>query len=265
LRQPVTRVETASDQYEIDRVLTLRNRARLHANKNLLYWYRRLYQQQFAGLGDPEKLRILEIGSGVSPLKRFHQSVITSDVLNLDYLDHVFDCHEIDKLSAIPEGTLDVISLTNVLHHLQDPISFLHKASSKLKVGGKVIAAEPYFSILSTFIFRYLHHETVAFKIDEPILSDISGPLASANIALPWLIFTRERWLQKIREDYDAGSPVCVPYTGISYFASGGISHRIPIPAWCYRLLFALDSRLSQAFPSLLASFFTVTLTRKKT
>ena len=71
---------------------------------------------------------------------------MTSDVLDLDYLDLVFDCHEIDKLDAIEDNSLDVITLTNVLHHLKSPIAFLNRAASKLKPGGKVIATEPFFS-----------------------------------------------------------------------------------------------------------------------
>ena len=94
---------------------------------------------------DPEALSILEIGSGTSPLKRFHPNVVTSDVLELDYLDLVFDCHEIDKLVRIEDNSLDVITLTNVLHHLKSPIDFLNAAAAKLKPGGKVIATEPLF------------------------------------------------------------------------------------------------------------------------
>ena len=85
-------------------------------------------------------------------------------MLDLDYLDLVFDCHEIDKLDAIKDNSLDVITLTNVLHHLKSPIEFLNRAASKLKSGGKVIATEPFFSALSTLIFKYLHHETVDFQ-----------------------------------------------------------------------------------------------------
>src|SRR5215471_18679626 len=87
----------------------------------------------------------------------------------------------------------DVITLTNVLHHLKSPIAFLNRAASKLKSGGKVIATEPFFSLLSTMIFKYLHHETVDLRIAEPELRDVKGPLATANIALPWLIVFRRR------------------------------------------------------------------------
>jgi hypothetical protein len=172
-----------------DRAATLRNRARLGANKNLLFWYRELYRDQFKDFPNPAELSILEIGSGTSPLKQFLSNVVTSDVLDLDYLDLVFDCHGIDRLDAIKDNSLDVISPTNVLHHLKSPIAFLNDAASKLKSGGKVIATEPFFSVLSTPIFKYLHHEPVDFQISDPELANVRGPLESANIALPWLIF----------------------------------------------------------------------------
>jgi SAM-dependent methyltransferase len=247
-----------------DRAATLRNRARLGANKNLLFWYRELYRDQFKDFPNPATLSILEIGSGTSPLKQFLSNVVTSDVLDLDYLDLVFDCHEIDKLDAIKDNNLDVISLTNVLHHLKSPIAFLNRAASKLKSGGKVIATEPFFSVLSTVVFKYLHHEPVDFRISEPELRAVKGPLASANIALPWLIFFRKRdWLQRLKDNFDITSFSTRPFSAVSYMASGGISHRLPVPGFLYRLLFRVDLALSRRFPSFCAAFFTVTLTRR--
>src|SRR4029453_6559197 len=135
-----------------DRAATLCNRARLSANKNLLFWYRELYRDQLKDFADLATLSILEIGSVTSPQKQFLPNVITSDVLGLEYLDLVFDCHDIDKLDAIKDESVDVITLTNVLHHLKSPIVFLNRAASKLKPRGKVIATEPFFSLLSTLI-----------------------------------------------------------------------------------------------------------------
>src|SRR4029077_18731073 len=187
-----------------DRAITLRNRARLGTNKNLLFWYRELYRDQFEEFPNPAALSILEIGSGTSPLKQFLPNVVTSDVLDLDYLDLVFDCHEIDELDAIKDNSLDVITVTNVLHHLKSPIAFMNRAASKLKSGGKLIATEPFFSLLSTVIFKYLHHEPVDFRVSAPELSEVQGPLASANIALPWLIFFRNpEWLQRLHDKFD--------------------------------------------------------------
>ncbi len=247
-----------------DRAKTLRNRARLESNGNLLFWYRELYRDQFKDLPHPEALSILEIGSGTSPLKRFHPNVLTSDVLELDYLDLVFDCHEIDKLVRIEDNSLDVITLTNVLHHLKSPIDFLNAAASKLKPGGKVIATEPYFSVLSSFIFKYLHHEPVGFTISEPELDEVEGPLASANIALPWLIFYRRRdWLERLNENYDVYRLSVRPFSALSYMMTGGISRKLPIPGLLYRVMFPIDQALSRYFPWLCASFFTLVMTRR--
>ena len=257
-------VSPPTDQYEEDRALTLRNRAKLDANKNLLYWYRKLYQEQLARFKDPSSLRILEIGSGVSPLKRFYKNVLTSDVLELDYLDYAFDCHDIDRFEPIPNESLDVIALTNVLHHLKDPIDFLNKAATKLRPGGTIVATEPYFSALSTFIFKYLHHEPMDLQAKDPLLSEIRGPLQSANIALPWLIFVRhEAWNGPLRSNFDFQLSSFEPFSAISYVATGGISHRIPIPLFIYRLIFHLDLAISRTFPRCFASFFTIRLTRK--
>ncbi len=246
-----------------DRATTLRNRARLGSNKNLLFWYRELYHDQFKDFPDPAALSILEIGSGTSPLKQFLPNVVTSDVLGLDYLDLVFDCHEIDRLDAVKDNSLDVITLTNVLHHLKNPIAFLNRAASKLKSGGKVIATEPFFSVLSTVIFKYLHHEAVDLRISEPELSEVQGPLASANIALPWLIFFQNaEWLQRLNDNFNLTTFSARPFSALSYMISGGISHRLPVPRFLYRMLFPLDLALSRRFPRACAAFFTVTLTR---
>jgi SAM-dependent methyltransferase len=264
LRHEIEHARYPSNQYAEDRALTLRNRSKLGANHNLLYWYRELYRTQFTNFPDPSHLHILEIGSGVSPLKRFHDNVLTSDVMDLDYLDYVFDCHTIDRFDSICDESLDMITLTNVLHHLRDPIGFLNRAARKLKPGGKIIATEPYLSTLSTLIFKYLHHEPVDFDIAEPVLSDVRGPLASANSALVWLIFIgRSQWSDRLRAKFDFNEASFQPFSSISYMVTGGISRRLPIPRSIYRILFRLDMVLSRTFPRLLASFFIITLTRK--
>jgi SAM-dependent methyltransferase len=252
-----------SDQAK-DRAVTLRNRARLGANRNLLFWYRELYRDQFKEFPNPGTLSILEIGSGTSPLKQFLPNVLTSDVLDLDYLDLIFDCHEIDTLDVIKDNSLDVITVTNVLHHLKNPIAFLNRAAMKLRAGGKLIATEPFFSVLSTLIFKYLHHEPVDFGISKAELDHVEGPLASANIALPWLMFFRNReWLQPLNDKFDLAHFSARPFSALSYMITGGISHRLPVPRLLYRMLFPVDLALSRRFPGFCAAFCTVTLTRR--
>jgi SAM-dependent methyltransferase len=251
-----------TDQFEIDRQLTVENRAKLERNPNLLHWYGQLYRQQFGNIPDFAAKRVLEIGSGTSPIKRFHPHVLTSDVLPLDYLDFVFDCHRIDEFTAIPDATLDVITLTNVLHHLRDPLGFLMKAAVKLKPRGKLVATEPYFSAFSTLIWRHLHHEPVDFSIPEPKLASIEGPLATSNQAMPYLIFKkRPDWSEKLSGLYEKNVELR-PFSFLSYLVTGGISRKLPVPGFLYRSLFGVDRFLANMAPDMFASFFTIVLVR---
>lgn len=255
--------QPAADQFDLDRRMTIENRERLAHNTNLLHWYEQLYRQQFAGIPDFGKKRVLEIGSGTSPARRFYPHILTSDVLPLDYLDFVFDCHRIDEFAAIPDASLDVVTLTNVLHHLQDPLLFLTKVAVKLKPGGQMIATEPYFSALSGLFWRHLHHEPVDFSIAEPKLANIAGPLATSNQAMPYLIFKkRPEWAARLHGVYEPAVELR-PFSALSYMATGGISRKIPLPAPLYRAFFALDRPLAAALPDLFAAFFTIVLTRR--
>jgi hypothetical protein len=92
----------------------------------------------------------------------------------------------------------------------------------------------------------------------------VQGPLASANIALPWLIFFQRReWLKRLNENFDIATFSTRPFSAVSYLATGGISRKLPIPHFLYRAFLPTDLAISRYFPHLYASFFTVTLTRR--
>lgn len=250
-----------------DLTRTLIQKNRLVSNKNLLYWYRELFEEMLKGINEHERSKVLEIGSGASPLKEFYPSVITSDVMPLPGLDLVFDAHEIDKQNVIDDQSLDIILLTNVLHHLERPLEFLLRAQTKLKPGGRIIFAEPYFSMLSTFLYEKIHHEDADLKVDKPLLENISGPLSTANQALPWLIFFRRShdWASQLKEFYDF-DPVrgTTYFTSLAYFITGGISRRFLVPHLCYRFLFHTDRIMARIFYRLSASFFIIRLQKRQ-
>lgn len=251
-----------TDKFDFDREWTLANRKNLLSNQNLLAWYEKLYRRAFHDCGDLGGLRVLEIGSGASPLKVFHDNVMTSDILDLDYLDFMLDCHQINKTEQFEDESLDVITMTNVLHHLQDPVDFLLKANCKLKAGGWIIAIEPYFSALSTVLYKLLHHEPSDFSITEPRLARVDGPLSTANQALPQMIFLGNKsWCEPLSKKYSFSFRY---FSSISYMASGGISRRIPIPAGIYKAMLALDTRLADLFPKMLASFFIICMQKNR-
>lgn len=254
----------SSDLFDHDRQQTETNRENLFKNRNLLYWYENLYKTQFEGVNDPRACAILEIGSGTSPLQHFYKNVVTSDVMRLPYLDHTFDCHQIDRYAAIPDGSMDIISMTNVLHHLQDPLACLRKMAVKLKPGGCVLLGEPYFSFLSRIIYTF-HHEPSVFSIDAPVLREVKGPLSSANMAIPHMIFFSDKgWDRQVADIYDLSKEHAVYYTALSYMITGGISRRVPLPEWLYRKIFTLDLYLSRRWPGIFCSFFIIKLVKRR-
>ena len=242
---------------------SLRHKNKLANNFNLLFWYRQLYIEIFKNINIDEK-NVLEIGSGSSPLKIFHKSVITSDILPLDHLDLIFDCHNFSAVKDVGDETLDLITLTNVIHHLKDPIEFFIQARSKLKNGAQIIFAEPYISYISYPIYKYLHPEPIDLLIADPILKTEGGPLSNSNQALAHLIFNvNEDWADRISDFYKIEEMEVGHFTSLAYFLTGGISFNFKIPFPLYKLLFYIDKFLANCFPKLFASFFYVKLTAR--
>lgn len=254
-------------QEDLDKevAVTLQNKHRLSNNQNLIKWYQLLYEQIFKN--NPKitpASRILEIGSGTSPLRLFVPTVITSDVLPIDHLDYTFDIHQIDKLSEIADGSLDVITMTNVLHHLEYPVEALRKASCKLRSGGIVICVEPYFSWVSSLIYLFLHHEPTDFSAKAPIIERKNGPLETANICMPYLIFfKKKKWLDALSDIYQTDHLKFSFFSSLSYALTGGIANKLSIPRWLFNVILPADRLLARTFPKIFSFEFIVTIEKK--
>lgn len=252
--------------YQKDLEQTRVSRAKLSQNANLMYWYQELYREVLTSDPDISRKRVLEIGSGASPLKNFLDTVMTSDVLQLDYLDVVFDCHQIAQTDAILDRSIDIITLTNVLHHLHDPLQFLRGAVKKLAPGGQVVMVEPYFSWLSYPLYKSLHHEPVNFNIKRPVLEEIQGPLSTSNQAMPYMIFfSRPEWLSELSDCYSLEKTYHGYFSCLSYMLTGGISRTFYVPQALYRWFFKFDCWLARRWPKIFASFFITRLVVKET
>jgi len=250
-------------QYIRDRDKTIINRRNLFRNKNLLLWYENLYREQFKGIDTIEKKRILEIGSGTSPLKHYYKNVITTDILDMDHLDYKLDFEKIDKFEAVEDCSVDIITMTDVLHHVRDPITCLEKARCKLKESGMVIASEPYFSCLSSLVYKF-HYEPSIFDISEPIINTEKGPFSGGNMAVPFLIFFRKKsWLDRLERYYSFSRDEVIYFSSLSYMMTGGISRRFPVNHSLYRWLLDLDIGLAKKMPKIFSSFFIVRLHKK--
>lgn len=250
------------NSFEKDKIITSENRKNLLKNSNLLYWYEKSYDRMFQDIENISDLKILEIGSGTSPIKHFYPNVVTSDILPLNYLNHIFDAHEIDSCETLENLTFDIITFSNVLHHLKRPVEFLLNCENKLNKNGKIIFLEPNFGILASFIYKYIHHEDTDMSISRPEIQNIKGPLSSSNIALPYLIFFGDKnWDSEIKKHYRIR--VTSHFTSLSYFITGGISYRMAIPQFLYGIIFHIDFYVTKWFPKLFSSFFIIELSKR--
>ena len=77
------------------------------------------------------------------------------------------------------------------------------------------------------------------------------------------IFFSNKSWRREVADIYDFSSGNISYFSGLSYMATGGISRRVPIPHFLYKILFGLDVIMAGAFPRVFSSFFIVRLTKR--
>ena len=234
----------------------------LHKNiikeKDFLY---RLYLEYYGIFKEnikdiPDGLKI-EIGSGGGFLKEVVNDVITSDVLELPDVDKVFFAEKI----PYPDKSVAVFFLLDTLHHIKEPDKFLSEVNRCLKPGAKIIMIEPTNTILSRLFFKYIHQEQFDDKKDKWTV-DGEGRLGDANIAMPWIIFIRDR--EKFLKKYPELEILQIKkHTPFRWFLSGGLSYRQFVPSASFGLFTSVEKLLSP-FSNTLGSFMTIVLKKSK-
>tara|TARA_Y100001970_G_C14225651_1_gene855493 strand:- start:90 stop:860 length:771 start_codon:yes stop_codon:yes gene_type:complete len=216
---------------------------------------RKIYEEWYNLIKDQynSNAEVLEIGSGAGIMKNYIPNLITSDLFPIPGVDMVIDANRID----INDCSLDGIAMTNVLHHIPDCNIFFSEAIRVIRPGGKLVMIEPWNTKWSKWVYLNLHHEHFEPSTRDWIIEN-SGPLSSANGALPWIIFNRDR---KIFADKFPELRVLniKPIMPISYLLSGGISMRNILPGMMYKPVRFLEKRLKE---SSWAMFALITLSR---
>src|SRR5262249_17759034 len=151
------------------------------------------------------------------------------------------------------------VLMLNVLHHLPDPTAFLRECERVLKPGGRVCLIEPYVGPLSRVLIRPLHHEPWDEAAEWSVPD--SGPMTSANMALPSLIFVRDRCRYDM-EFPDLPVDRLTLHTIALYLLSGGVSMRSLLPGSLFAPLLMLEQLLAPA-GRFLASMMTVELVKR--
>ena len=223
---------------DIDEPLTTWLRRRIIKEKPFLRqiyeeWYRTLVQTLPHGTGP-----VVEIGSGAGFLDSFIPGLITSEVFFCPNIKVQLDAARL----PFRERSLRAVVMTNVLHHLPQPRSFLAEAARCVRPGGVLALIEPWVSPWSRFIYGYLHHEPFRPESDEWEFPS-SGPLTGANGAVPWMIFERDR--EKVEREFPEWKLQYVkPSMPFCYLLSGGVSMRSLMPGAAFNFVRRLENRM---------------------
>jgi GDP-L-fucose synthase len=196
----------------------------------------------------------LELGSGGGFLKDILPEVVTSDVALFPKVDQVEDATRL----SFKDGELKAIYMTGVLHHIGRPRAFFKEAQRCLRKGGVVVMMEPHMSVFGKFFFKKLHHEPNDYHMNRWEFPQV-GPLSSANTALPYLMFDRDREMFE-KEFPDLKIEQRRYHTFVLYGLSGGVGFRFSMPGWTYKPIALVEKLLTPFMRTGLGTMQTITL-----
>jgi SAM-dependent methyltransferase len=190
-----------------------------------------LYQEWYDGIVaslPPGRGPVLEIGSGGGFLDERIPGLITSEVQVCPHVRLVLDAQAL----PLRDGSLRAIVMIDVLHHLPEARRFFRAAARSVRPGGRLLMIEPWVSPWSSFVYRSLHHEPYRPDAAEWEFPR-GGPLSAANMALPWILFVRDR--DQFAREFPEWRVVSIqPFMPFRYVMSGGVSMRSLMPGWAY-------------------------------
>jgi SAM-dependent methyltransferase len=217
--------------------------------RNLLAWQRKPllqqiysgFYQRIVGLIDYSiPGQIVEIGSGIGSLKSHLPQALATDLFPNPWIDRVCDAYEM----PFRDGTLSHLVMFDVFHHLSTPSAFFREARRVLAPSGRVILFEPYISGTSHLVYKFFHHEPVAWKEPINLATAVSRPLdyyaAQGNATR--LFFRKE--VPGWPEDWTLIHAKA--FSCFHYLFSGGYSKPAMYPGALLRTFQKLDLNLSR-------------------
>jgi len=179
---------------------------------------------------------IFELGSGAGFIEKILPEVIKTDVIFHSGLHIIMDA----ICPPLMDSSLSALLFLDVFHHIPDADRFLQQANRILKVGGRIIMVEPWVSDWSKKVYPLLHREPLDYQAQEWRFAS-SGAVSSANQALPWIVFQRDRSLfeRKFPQFHLMKIQPMLPFR---YLLSGGFSSRFGFPSFLYSTVKAFEN-----------------------
>jgi len=186
-------------------------------------WYAMLAREVPAGEG-----LAVEFGSGGGYAAQFIPGLVTSEVFASPGVQVV------SNAQAMPfgDGELRAIVMSNVLHHMPNLRLFFAEATRCLRPGGRILMIEPWVTPWSRLIYKKLHEEPFEPEARDWEFAE-SGPLSSANVALPWIVFARDE--KRFSKEFPSLKIEHVQaFLPFRYLVSGGVGMRSLMPGFTH-------------------------------
>lgn len=254
LKVPYTRIADKED----DVVATLHHAEIIRQKLFLKKLYTEFYTYFKESIPDtPDSGSLVELGSGGGFIKEIIPNVVTSDVLDLPGVDKKFSALHM----PFEDCTVRAFFMYNTLHHISDVETFFKEVDRCLRIGGKLVTIEPANTLWSRFIYRNFHNERFdpsgTWSFDEE-----HSPLFSANGAIPWIVFFRDR--VKFEKKFHSLKVIKVKlHTPFRYIISGGFSIGQLLPSFTFKTISYIEKFLSP-LNRYIAMFQTIELVKVK-
>ena len=194
--------------------------------------------------GLPTGARVLEVGAGpglfAPHARRARPDLVwvAFDLIEAPWNDLVADAQRL----PFRAGAFDAVVGVDFVHHLSTPLAFFKEVARVLRTGGELRVVEPWISLLSFPIYRFLHQEAATLGLDpaRPFSKgDEKAPFdgdAGVTRALAGRV-DEATW----RACGYNGRPAFAPVNGFAYLLSLGFKAPSLLPRPLLPLMLALD------------------------
>ncbi|MBF0360802.1 MAG: class I SAM-dependent methyltransferase [Oligoflexia bacterium] len=231
----------------------------------IYYWYMQNYKK-YLDLYNSNKEKeqhglFVELGSGSGLLKEIIPQILCTDVFSHTGIDMVVDATKM----PFANESVNTFFMTNVLHHIPDVERAFAEIERCLIPGGSCLIIDHYpQGVIAKWIFKYFHE-----PFDEKASNwslPTNGLLSSANSALSWIVFFRDR------EIFIKKFPLLKinsisPHGPLLYWLAGGLKSWSLLPngnlfAFLRRWIIYFDNFLISKWPNT-GSFMDILLNKK--